>query len=54
LAGTMSVYAISGVLMIFRNTDFLKYDVTINKILSPDIPSDQVSSALRMKIKVIE
>jgi hypothetical protein len=50
LAGTMSVYAISEVLMIFRDTDFLKYDTTINKTLSQNIPSDQLSSTLQMKI----
>jgi uncharacterized iron-regulated membrane protein len=31
LAGIMAVYAISGVVMIFRDTDFLKSERTVEK-----------------------
>ena len=30
LAGIMAVYAISGILLIFRPTDFLKFEQTLN------------------------
>jgi hypothetical protein len=38
LAGIMFIYALSGVLMIFRQTDFLKQEKKIERILSPNMP----------------
>ena len=35
LAGIMAVYAISGILLIFRTTDFLKYEKTTTYSLAP-------------------
>jgi hypothetical protein len=49
LAGIMAVYALSGVLMIFRNTDFLKKDYVLEKSLPVDTKSEELGSKLRIK-----
>ena len=37
LAGIMAVYAISGITLIFRDTNFLKSDKLVERQLKPDI-----------------
>lgn len=54
LGGIMAVYAISGILMIFRDTDFLKFERTVEKQLSPDIQPDALGKAIRMRDLKIE
>lgn len=49
LAGIMAVYAISGILMIFRNTDFLKKEVEIIKTIEPHLSLSEVGSKLRIR-----
>ena len=49
LAGIMAVYAISGVVMIFRDTDFLKREKQIEKKLAPGLKLDEVSLAIRIR-----
>ena len=49
LAGIMAVYAISGILLIFKDTDFLKSDKLVEKKLSPDIKTEDLGKALRIK-----
>lgn len=49
LAGIMAIYAISGTLLIFRNTDFLKYEQTVERQLEPNLSADKVRSELRIK-----
>lgn len=49
LAGIMAVYAFSGVVMIFRDTDFLKRDQQIEKKLAPGLTPDQVGQAIRIR-----
>lgn len=49
LAGIMAVYAISGVVMIFRNTDFLKHEVVIAGSLAPDLTAEQAAKELRLR-----
>ena len=49
LAGIMAVYALSGVLMIFRNTDFLKKDVVEERTLPPDTKPEDIGAQLRIK-----
>ncbi len=49
LAGIMAIYAVSGVLMIFRDTDFLKFD-KINTVTIPvDTKLEDVGRALRIR-----
>jgi hypothetical protein len=47
LAGIMAVYAISGIIMIFRETDFLKSEKTIEKTISKDIKTEELGKEMR-------
>ncbi|MFM7855326.1 MAG: hypothetical protein ACKO96_26220 [Flammeovirgaceae bacterium] len=49
LAGIMAIYAISGVLMIFRNTDFLKKEKIKTSTLPIETPIEEVGKALRIR-----
>ena len=52
LAGIMAVYAISGVVLIFRNTDFLKKEYSYTKEIEPNLTADQLGPALKMRMRV--
>jgi len=54
LGGIMAVYAISGIVMIFRDTDFLKSDKLTEKKLPSDIKTDELGRALRIRDFKIE
>jgi hypothetical protein len=54
LAGIMAVYALSGILMIFRNTDFLKSEKLTEKKFPADIKVDELGSALKLRDFKIE
>jgi hypothetical protein len=49
LAGIMAVYAVSGIVMIFRNTDFLKQDVRFEKQIGPGVQAADLGTALELK-----
>ncbi|MGB3852309.1 MAG: hypothetical protein WA958_20260 [Tunicatimonas sp.] len=49
LVGIMAVYAISGVVLIFRNTDFLKRDKQVEKVLEPNLSAEAVGKQLKIK-----
>jgi hypothetical protein len=49
LAGIMSVYAISGIVMIFRDTNFLKREKRMQQQLSPHLPKEELGKALRLR-----
>ena len=51
LSGVMAVYAISGVIMIFRNTDFLKSEVVEEFHLPPQLSAEQLAPEIGMRIK---
>ncbi len=51
LAGIMSIYAISGILMIFRKTDFLKKEIVSEKKLEPNLTAQELDPLLKMKIR---
>ncbi|MDB4270630.1 PepSY domain-containing protein [bacterium] len=46
LAGIMAVYAISGIVLTFRNTDYLKKEVHIEKKLRIGLEDEALGSAL--------
>ena len=50
LAGIMAVYAISGMIMIFRTTDFLKHEVVTETQLEPNLSGDELGPELRMRV----
>lgn len=53
LAGIMAVYALSGIVLIFRDTDFLKRNQTVEEKIAPNIPDEKLGEELRMrKLKV--
>lgn len=53
LAGIMAVYSLSGIVLIYRNTDFLKKtqtkEVTLDKQLSPEQIGEQIGNR-RLKV----
>jgi hypothetical protein len=49
LAGIMVVYSVSGILLIFRNTDFLQYDYISEQQLSPNLDSITLGQDLRIR-----
>ena len=49
LVGIMSVYAISGIILIFRDTDFLKSEKVKEKTLATDIKTEELGKALKMR-----
>lgn len=49
LSGIMAVYALSGVTMIFRNTDFLKSELKTETSLSPNLSDEEIGKGLRIR-----
>lgn len=49
MAGIMAVYAISGVLLIYRDTDFLKKEKKFDKTIEVQIPADKLGKELKIK-----
>ncbi len=54
LAGIMAMYALSGVVLIFRRTDALKQDVQKEKELSPNLSAQELGEAIKIKELTIE
>jgi hypothetical protein len=54
LAGIMAIYAISGITLIFRNTDFLKSEQTIEKRFPANFKVEDLGNALRIRNFKIE
>jgi uncharacterized iron-regulated membrane protein len=49
LAGIMAVYAISGIVMIFRQTDFLKREKTFSRTLAPNLSVQELSREIGVR-----
>ncbi|MEP7164270.1 MAG: hypothetical protein ABI741_06230 [Ferruginibacter sp.] len=49
LAGIMAVYSISGIIMIFRDTDFLKKEKIINEQVKPGLTAEELGKAIRIR-----
>lgn len=49
LAGIMAVYAFSGIILIYRDTDFLKTEKVVEKKLKPNLEAEALGKTLRMK-----
>ena len=53
--GMVMVYALSGILLIHRGSDFMKRSVAVELILKPGLDAEQLAPALKMKsLKVID
>lgn len=49
LAGIMAVYSISGITLIFRDTNFLKSEKQIERELKPNLSTEELGRELRMR-----
>ena len=49
LAGIMAMYAISGIVLIFRDTDFLKKETVNEKKLEPGLNAEAVGKEIKIK-----
>lgn len=49
LAGVMAIYAVSGVVLIFRKTDWLKRDVIVEKTIDANLPPNEAGEVLKVK-----
>ncbi|PCJ94811.1 MAG: hypothetical protein COA50_10500 [Flavobacteriaceae bacterium] len=49
LVGIMAVYSLSGIVLIFRDTDFLKGEQQVEKQLSLNLSQDELGKALKSK-----
>ena len=49
LAGIMAVYSLSGIVLIFRDTPFLKQEKNIVKTIEPQLSGDDLGKALHLK-----
>lgn len=54
LAGIMAVYAISGVILIYRDTDFLKSEQVFEEQHSPNVPNEKLAEELRFRRLKVE
>jgi len=54
LAGIMAVYALSGIILIFRDTDFLKKTNHISQQLKPGLTPEELGKAIRNRDLKIE
>lgn len=52
LAGVMAIYAISGIIMIFRDTNFLKKEAVEIRQLEPNLTGGELSPKLKMGVKI--
>lgn len=50
LAGIMAVYAISGIVLTFRNTDYMKSEVQVTRTLEPGLEEEALGGALRKRV----
>jgi len=54
LAGIMAIYSISGIILIFRNTDFLKREKHKIEIIAPNLEEEAIVKAIQIKNLKIE
>ena len=49
LAGIMAMYSISGIVLIFRETDFLKKEKQITRQLKPGLKNEEIGKEIKIK-----
>jgi len=49
VVGLIIIYSLSGIVLIYRDTDFLKHEAQIEKKLSPDLQASELGQMLRLK-----
>lgn len=54
LAGIMTVYAVSGIVLIFRDTDFLKKEKKMEKKLAPALNAEALGKEIKIRELKVE
>lgn len=54
LAGIMAVYALSGIVLIYRDTDFLKSEQTVEEKIAPNVNNEDLAEALHFRRLIVE
>jgi hypothetical protein len=54
LAGIMAVYAISGITLIFRDTDFLKSEKQVERTIKQNVSNEELGRELRIRDLKVE
>ncbi|HQQ98923.1 MAG TPA: hypothetical protein PLX35_16745 [Cyclobacteriaceae bacterium] len=54
LAGIMAVYAVSGITLIFRDTNFLKSEKQVERQLKPDLKPEELGREIRIRDLKVE
>lgn len=49
LVGMMAVYAVTGFIMTFRDTDFLKSEKTWERTVEPNLPAERLGEAIEQR-----
>lgn len=49
LVGIMAMYSISGIVLVFRNTDFLKKEISIEKTIETNLTPEKLGKAIKIK-----
>lgn len=49
MAGIMLIYALSGIVLVFRDTDFLKSSKTVQTVVAPQLDEKNLAKALKLK-----
>ncbi len=49
LAGIMAVYSLSGIVLIFRDTNFLKKEKLVEKTVMPNVKADELGKIIKMR-----
>lgn len=49
LAGIMAVYSLSGILLVYRDTDFLKKETKIDKVLQKNLTEKELGKEIKIK-----
>ena len=49
LAGIMAVYSMSGIVLIFRDTDFLKQEKIVAKSIEPNVSGEEIGEKLGIR-----
>lgn len=49
MAGIMAIYALSGILLVYRDTDFLKKEKLYDKVIAKNLSEKELEKELKMK-----
>ena len=53
VVGLTLIYGVSGLILTYRNTDFLKSETQMEKTIAPNLKANQLSRALHQEVKLV-